>query len=341
MAQSAFSLKELAAEDARLALSVERFVEVELGVQLRGERLLVACSGGADSTALLLLFCALRQRLGLSLFAAHLDHGLRPESAEDARATEELCRRFDVPFFLKRESVGELARKWGCGLEEAGRRARYAFLEECRLRTGASWTLTAHHVGDLAEDVLMRLCRGAVWPGLGGMKAVMDEPGRRLLRPLLMVEKEELEAMLQRLGVSWREDASNASRAWKRNRMRHDVVPLLLAENPSFYDSVRRLWRCARRDERGWNERLEQVIQTNGDGFFLSDAALKELGGSGRLRAMAEALRRMKGQARADTLEAVEKAWRRRMFPRRFSFGGGVKAELSGEGVLFRHAPGR
>ena len=341
MPQDIFSLKGLEAQDARLVLGVARFVREELGVDIRGQGLVIALSGGADSTALLTVFCALRDMLQLSLFAAHLDHGLRAESAAEAAAAGELCRRAGVPFFMKRENVGDLAREWRCGVEEAGRRARYAFLEACREETGSRWVLTAHHVGDLAEDVLMRLSRGAVWPGLGGMKAVADEPGRHVLRPLLMLEKTVLKDMLRRYGVTWQEDVSNESRAWKRNRVRHDMIPLFLAENPAFYDSVRRLWRAARRDERDWAAGGARMLRETAEGVFLEDASLAVLGESGRLRAMAEALQKLGGNARAETLEALEAAWKRRLFPRRFSFGGGVKAELSGAGVLFHHAPGR
>ena len=158
------SLKDLAPCDARMALSIARFAEEELKAPLRG-RLLVALSGGADSTALLIILCALRPLLGCHVEAAHLDHGLRPESAEDALAAAVLCRDLGVPFHGGRADVAHLAQEYSCGVEEAGRRARYAFLEEARISSGADWTLTAHHVGDLAEDVLLRLARGAgpVW----------------------------------------------------------------------------------------------------------------------------------------------------------------------------------
>lgn len=344
------SLKDLSPTHARMALDVVRFMEGQ-GVELRGRRLLVAFSGGADSTALLVLFCALRSLLGITLYAAHLDHALRAESSDEAEACRAQCAALSVPFFLRRADVAERAREWRCGIEEAGRRERYAFLEESRLQCGADWVLTAHHVGDLAEDMLMRLTRGAGWPGLGGMRAVVDEPARtggehgaeparRILRPLLMREKRELVDLLLSLGIQWQEDASNQSRAWKRNRMRNDVLPLLLAENPSFYESVRRLWRSACEDGRWWAERLSGVLEERGEGsareIFISAAALIPLERAGRLRAWAEAVRRMEiGQARADTLERMEEVWQKRCFPRRFSFSGGVKAELEAAGVRF------
>ncbi|MBR3881415.1 MAG: tRNA lysidine(34) synthetase TilS [Mailhella sp.] len=349
-------LKDLSPAHARMALDVVRFMEGQ-GVSLGGGRLLVALSGGADSTALLVLFCALRSTLGVTLHAAHLDHALRAESAAEAEACRALCASLGVPFFLRREDVAERACEWQCGIEEAGRRARYAFLEECRLQCGADWVLTAHHVGDLAEDMLMRFTRGAGWPGLGGMRAVLDEPARaegehgaeaarRILRPLLMREKRELVEMLLGLGVQWQEDASNQSREWKRNRMRNDVLPLLLAENPSLYDNVRRLWRSACEDRRWWDERLSGALAERGEGtareISIPAGVLVSLERAGRLRAWAEAVRRMDiGQARADTLESMEEVWLKRRFPRRFSFSGGVKAEIEASGVRFFWSPER
>lgn len=352
----AFSLRGLAPQDARLALDAARFADNELirsgEAGLEGARLVVALSGGADSTALLVLFCALRMKLGLTVCAAHLDHGLREESAAEAEAARVLCTELGVPFRSRREDVNALAELWRCGIEEAGRRARYAFLEQCRQEVGAAWVLAAHHVGDLAEDMLMRFTRGAGWPGLGGMRALVDEPARgeeparRILRPLLMQEKAALTAMLERLGVPWQEDASNQSRAWKRNRMRADVLPLLLAENPSLYDSVRRLWRSAREDEHWWQALTDETLDQRGQGeareIRIAASSLSSLGRAGRLRAMAEAVRRMeRGQCRADTLENMEAVWQSRRFPRRFSFAGGVKAEMDAAGLRFFIAPGR
>ena len=335
----ALSLKDLDPRDARMALAVARFTERELGVPLAGT-LLVAFSGGADSTALLLILCALRPSLGCRVEAAHLDHGLRPESAYEARAAGDLCASLGVPFHVGQADVASLAQASSCGLEEAGRRARYAFLEKERLACGASWVLTAHHVGDLAEDMLMRLTRGAVWPGLGGMRGKVDEEGKHILRPLLMQEKEDLKALLARSGIRWQEDRSNEDRTWKRNRMRHDVLPLLQAENPSLYDSVRRLWRNARQDEAYWSALVEQALDVLADGSLLiRGEILSEWGRAERMRAMAEAVRRMRcGQPLGDTLERMDAVWERRHFPRHFSFAGGLEVEVSSRGMWFHRA---
>ncbi len=333
----ALSLKDLDPRDARMALAAARFAGEELGVPLEGH-LLVALSGGADSTALLIVMCALRPLLGCRVEAAHLDHCLRPESADDARAAGELCASLGVPFHAERVDVSHLAETIPCGVEEAGRRARYAFLEKTRLSCGASWVLTAHHVDDLAEDMLLRLTRGVAWPGLGGMRGKVDEPGRRILRPLLMQRKGDLADMLKRMGVSWREDISNENRAWKRNRMRSDVLPLFERENPSFCDCVRRLWRNARRDESYWSSFLGHALAAQEDGSILIPGeVLLRWGKAERLRAMAEAVHRMHcGQPLADSLERMDAVWERRHFPRRFTFAGGLEADVSAQGILFR-----
>ncbi len=331
------TLKQLPREDALMALASLRFIEGELGSSLSGTRLLVAFSGGADSTALLLLFHALRDVRGIELFAAHLDHGLRPESGGDAQAAAALCDALGVPFLSRKIDVAVLAREWRCGLEEAGRRARGVFLEECRLSCGAAWVLMAHHSGDLAEDVLMRLVRGAGWPALGGMKAVVDMHGTHVLRPLLMLEKKRLVAMLHHIGISWREDSSNSGLDYRRNRMRNAVLPLLLAENPGFYDSVRRLWRMARVSEKTLDASNSAGFETDDAGDLLIPASvLATANDEERCLFYVAATRRMgRGQAREATLAAMDRAWRARRFPRTFQFGGGLCAEISSRGVRF------
>ena len=330
------SLKRFPREDALMALSAMRFIEGELGSPLRGQMLLVAFSGGADSTALLVMFRALSPHCGFRLCAAHLDHGIRPESSADADAAAALCATLGVPLTVHRADVAGLARRRHCGLEEAGRIARKTWLEECRVSCGASWVLEAHHSGDLAEDVLMRLVRGAGWPALGGMKAVADMPGTHVLRPLLMLDKKRLMAMLRRLGVPWREDSSNAGLDCRRNRMRNAVLPLLLAENPRFYDSVRALWRMARSSERTGSAVPEGILTADSGDVLLPAADLAAADAEKRARMYLSAVRRMgRGQAREATLAAMDRAWLARRFPRVFQFGGRLRALVSAEGVRF------
>ena len=232
--------------------------------------LVVGVSGGADSLCLLLVLRWLAPRLGLRLHAAVLDHGLRQESAGEARAVAALCRRLGVHCRVTRADVAALATREGCGLEDAGRRARYAFFESERQRTGADWICTAHQADDLCEDVLLRLVRGTGWPGLGGMAAV--EGTRRILRPLLATERSDIDAFLADLGVRPVCDPSNADPAYRRNRLRHQVLPLLRAENPALGEAVRSLWELARCDADYWTCQLVHAQADHADGSDGADA---------------------------------------------------------------------
>lgn len=235
-----------------------------------GLRLVIGVSGGADSLCLLLVLRWLAPRLGLRLHAAVLDHGLRPESADEARAVAALCRRLGVPCRVQRADVSDLAARECCGLEDAGRRARYAFFEAERQRTGADWTCTAHQADDLCEDVLLRLVRGTGWPGLGGMAAM--DPARRILRPLLTTERRDIDAFLADLGVQPVRDPSNADPAYRRNRLRHQVLPLLRAENPALGEAVCSLWELARCDADYWSRHLAHAQAGHADGERGADA---------------------------------------------------------------------
>ncbi len=239
-------LQDLPAAAARLCLDVRRFMERELGLDLAGKRLLAGFSGGADSTALLLVLRYLAPGMGFSLAAAHLDHALRPESAYEAAACRDFCRRLGLEWTQERIDVAGAARAANSGLEEAGRAARYAFFRRVMRQTGGDLLVLGHQNNDLAEDILMRLMRGAGWPGLSGMAGF--DPRRRLARPLLLTPRARLEDFVRSLGIHCAEDASNRDQAFLRNRVRHTVLPLFLAENPAFLEHAADLWRMGRLD---------------------------------------------------------------------------------------------
>lgn len=354
-------LRGLDRRDALLALRVRSFVRKELGVDWRGSRLLLSLSGGVDSTALLCLILALRPLEKLTLAAAHLDHSLRPESGADAAYVRSLCAAWGVPLHERKVDIRALGLAEAVGEEEAGRKARRSFLAETASLIHADWVLLAHHADDLAEDILMRLMRGAAWPGLGGMRGCDPNPALPLLRPLLMEEKANLRGLLERLHVPWREDATNSQRIGRRNRTRLDVLPMFKAENPAFLDVARRLWRSARQDERYWRDLLDEFFDESrqraeseseadpGEGkarkteLLLPGEKLLSLPESARLRAYRLALERMalsdeaaSGiQARHAVLLALDRALREKRHGKTFLFSGGLQAELSSRGVTF------
>jgi len=197
--------------------------------------IIVALSGGADSTALLHILAGLTE-LRPRLVVAHLNHCLRGEESDcDEEFSRALATRLHLPFESVRVDVDEIARVNGLNLEDAGRRARISFLDDMRLKWNAAAVAVAHHADDQAETVLMRLLRGSGATGLAGMRFLNR---RGYIRPLLNCTRQEIEAYLQQRGVEWREDASNHDTTWLRNRIRHELLPELKRYNPAVTSSL-------------------------------------------------------------------------------------------------------
>ena len=217
----------------------------------RGDRVVVALSGGLDSVVLLHLLRFGGAAEGVELVAAHFDHAMRDSSAEDAYWVRGLCRSWSVPLHVGRAPTPPRS-------EEGARRARYAFLERVRREVGAGLVLTAHHADDQAETVLFRAVRGTGQAGLAGIPA-RREPG--VLRPLLSVWRDELEAYAKRARLGWRDDPTNAEVGYARNALRHRILPeieRLVA--PGARAALVRLAELAREDEAGWASVLPALL---------------------------------------------------------------------------------
>jgi tRNA(Ile)-lysidine synthase len=203
----------------------------------RGDTLVVGLSGGADSVALTAAVAALRRRRGFEVVAAHLDHGLRPGSGDDAAFCHELCAALAVTLRAGSARVRERARQEKGGIEQAARRERYSFLRRVREDEGASAIAVAHTLDDQAETLLLRLLRGSGSSGLAAMRPRRGE----LLRPLLAVSRSEVLAYLAERGLAWREDPSNLELGYARNRVRHELLPYLEQRfNPRVREALAR-----------------------------------------------------------------------------------------------------
>ncbi|MFL6194322.1 MAG: tRNA lysidine(34) synthetase TilS [Thermoanaerobaculia bacterium] len=193
----------------------------------------VAFSGGPDSTALLWEMARLPER---DVIAAHLDHAIDAGSAARAGAAAGIARSLGVPFVTRRIDVPALRRP-GEGLEAAARRVRYGFLERTRMEAGARWIATAHHRDDQAETVLLRLLFGSGLEGLAGVRPVHGA----VVRPLLEVPRAALLAAVRAAGLAPVEDPTNLDLDVPRNRVRHRLLPALAREEPDLTERLARL----------------------------------------------------------------------------------------------------
>jgi tRNA(Ile)-lysidine synthase len=228
--------------------------------------LLVAASGGLDSTVLAHLLAELREPLGLDLVLAHVNHGLRGRASEaDAEAVERLAQKLGVPFASAR--VDPKALRTGTPsrsrptMQEAARTLRRAALEHMRVERGCEHVVTAHHADDQAETVLMRLLRGCGPDGIGGI----GESGEAgvVLRPLLGVSRAEIECYAEGGHLDWREDTSNSDPRYTRNRIRAELLPALRDFNPQLLRAITDLAEAQRRD----TEWLQTLVEQEAEGL--------------------------------------------------------------------------
>ena len=266
-----------------------------------GSHLLVAVSGGADSVALLRLLYGLAETLNLSLEAAHLDHTLRPVSRDDATFVAQLCHELGVPVTVARQDVAEIARRRKGNLEEVARDVRREFLEATAKERNCDLIVLGHHAGDQAETFLMRLMRGAGTAGLAGMRQVDG----RVIRPLLSFHHEELVTYLEEGSFAWREDESNIDHAFTRNRIRHQLQPLLESFNPNITGQIAGLCEQLGLDEDFWSELANRTLTELGTrvdgGYSIQRGALAELAPSLASRVIRAALREIRGDLRSIT----------------------------------------
>ncbi len=189
-----------------------------------GDTVVAGVSGGADSLCLLFLLKEFAEEIPLRLAVVHVNHGVREEAGEDAAYVKQICEKLQVPFFLKEADVEVLAEKQGISVEEAGRNVRYeAFQEVLESLTGGQGgkIAVAHTANDRAETMLFHLFRGTGLTGLTGIKPVRGQ----VIRPLLCLEREEIEQFLKEKEISFCIDRTNNEDTYTRNKIRHHILP--------------------------------------------------------------------------------------------------------------------
>ena len=300
--------------------------------------ILVAASGGPDSTALLRCLHALARRERWRLGVAHLDHALRPDSADDAAFVRRQATSLGLPLLAARVDVRSLPTSGGRSPEDAARVARRSFLARAAADFGADAVALGHNLDDQAETVLLNLTRGTGTLGLAGMPPAAGI----FVRPLLGRSRAEILAYLDGLGASWREDPTNRDTSFARNWFRHEVLPALEARMPGARASFAALAAAARADEAALERRTAAllsrlVVAAGGREIGLEAAFPAALPAELRGRAVRRVFRDLVGSSHGLGRRHVEDALSLREGDA-VCLPSGVVAKRGRDGVTFRRA---
>ncbi len=277
-----------------------------LGVEKR-DNLLLAVSGGTDSTA---LWDALARWSG-NLSVVHLNHQLRgAESDADENFVRAMAVRLETPVFIASADIAARAKQTKKNLEATARQARYEFLLHTAHECETKFILTAHTQDDQAETILMRLLRGTGAAGLQGIHAKMKlSENVALVRPLLHITRAEVLAHCQHYALDFRADSSNDSIDFMRNRVRHEVLPLLRTFNPGFAATLVRTAAQISEDEDFWQAQAQEILTSLVEGATLNFLPLLSLHTTLRRRVLRLWIQQARGDLRrigASHLSAVE-----------------------------------
>ena len=212
----------------------------------KGDRVLVAVSGGPDSMSILNYLLENKEELEIVLLACHVNHGIRENAKIDEEYVKEYCDKNNIKLFINHSDVISIAKETKRGLEETGRKIRYDFFEEIAQKENIDKIVVAHNKNDNAETVIMNVLRGS---GLAGLKGI--EPVReKYIRPLIECGREEIEEYCKRKNLNPRHDESNDDNTYTRNKIRNVVLPFIKEEfNPNIVDTLKRLSDIVKEDE--------------------------------------------------------------------------------------------
>jgi tRNA(Ile)-lysidine synthase len=273
-----------------------------------GDKVLVAYSGGADSTTLLDLLLRLRQELGFEIVVAHFNHKLRPSSDDDEQFVIQAAQKYGLPLFVGSKNVRSYAKRHRFNLEEAGRKLRYIFLKKTAAKIGATKIATGHTMTDQAETLFMRLMRGSGPQGLSGIAPVSEGI---LIRPLIEIERQNIESYIKTKGLDFCVDETNFDRRLLRNRIRLDLLPYLQKNfEPKIVLHLGRLASIFQEEEKYLEKISEEAAQRaifvrNGQSF-IDRRYLSTLPDALARRCVRAFISRVKGDLRSISFTDVE-----------------------------------
>jgi tRNA(Ile)-lysidine synthase len=280
----------------------------EHGLLEKKEKILLAFSGGLDSTGLLGIFLELRKEWHLDLFLGHFNHKLRQSADEDEQFVRRVAQKHALPLFIESEDVRAFAKRNRLNLEEAGRLLRYDFLSQTAQKIGGAKIATGHTLNDQAETFFLRLMRGSGLKGLGSISPVVEG---RIIRPLLALERKDIAEYVREKNLEFRDDESNLDRSFARNKVRLDLIPYI--QENFEPDIVRRIGKIVTilQDEEAYLENLTNhqakraVFHEKGE-VGLDLKMLSTLPRGLARRIVRDFIKKLKGDLREISFENVE-----------------------------------
>jgi len=278
------------------------------GLFLEEDKILIAYSGGVDSTALLHLLLELQKEWPVELFLGHFNHTLRQSAEEDERFVREAARKLSLPLFVGRGNVRARAKAMKQNIEETGRQLRYEFLSQKAEEIGGAKIATGHTLTDQAETLLMRLMRGSGLRGLAGIYPVVDG---KLVRPLLEVERKDIEAYLKKKKLAFRIDESNFDRRLLRNRIRLELLPYIQKNfEPAIVQQLGRMASIIREEdaflEEMAREKAKEAIKKKSHSVSLDRLPLSSAPRALARRVVRNFISELRGSLRRISFEDVE-----------------------------------
>ena len=236
------------------------------------DRIVVGVSGGADSVALLDILVKLQEKISFTILVAHVNHNIRIESIDDELFVQDLCQKYNVPFYIRSGNIQKLSKTLKLSEEEAGRHLRYDFFKELAGQNGK--IVTAHHLNDNIETVIMKFLRGTSLEGLSGI----DYQNGQIIRPFLDISRAEIEKYIEDNNLSYVTDKTNFMPIYTRNKVRLELIPYIKENlNPGIETSLSDSISLYREDNDFINEETNNSFTSMSMWAFIDDPVMNKV----------------------------------------------------------------
>ncbi len=300
--------------------------------------ILVGFSGGADSSALLIMLKVYCDKNGAPLYAAHLNHGIRGEEADrDEHFCKELAEALGVKFFSKKLCIPEIAKQSGEGIENAARNARYSFFDEIMTNNSIPILATAHNADDNLETVIFNLSRGAGLSGLCGIPDSRDLAHGKVIRPILTLEKQEIIEFCKSCGVDFVTDSTNLENDYTRNKIRNQIVPILKEINSGVIKNTSRATEALKEDSLCLQGMADRFVEENFTDYSVDLKVLCDAQSSITNRAIIEIYGRISSGTTLETthVNAIKRLAKRAIPHSSVSLPKGIEATIENGKLCF------